>query len=69
MDWEEEIKTLLAADILPYVRSLKELAKKFLELRSNFGQVAGHRVNTQNSIAYCQQRISGIQNEKQYHLV
>ena len=46
----EEIKlSLLADDIILYIKSLKDTTKKLLELIKEFSEVKGYKVKTQKS--------------------
>ena len=38
--------------MIPYIENPKDATKKLLELISEFGKVAGDKINTQKSIAF-----------------
>ena len=50
---KEEIKlSLFADDMILYLESPKDSTRKLLELIHEFGKVAGHKINTQRSMAF-----------------
>ena len=50
---KEEVKlSLFADDMILYIENLKEATRKLLELISEFGKVAGYKINTQKSLAF-----------------
>ena len=49
----EEVKlSLIADDMILYIENPKDATRKLLELISEFGRVAGYKINTQNSLAF-----------------
>ena len=44
--------TLFADDIILYIENPKDATRKLLELLSEFGKVAGYKINTQKSLAF-----------------
>ena len=51
--WKEEVKlSLFADDMILYIDNLKDAARKLLELISEFGKVAGYKINAQKSLAF-----------------
>ena len=49
---KEEVKLLLFADdMILYIENPKDTIRKLLELISEFGKVAGYKINTQKSFA------------------
>ena len=49
---EETKLSLLADDMILYLENPKDTTRKLLELTSEFGKVAGYKINTQQSIAF-----------------
>ena len=50
---KEEVKlSLFADDMILYIKNHKDSIRKFLVLISEFGKVAGHKINTQKSLAF-----------------
>ena len=50
---KEEVKlSLLADDMILYIENPKDATRKLLELISEFGKVAGCKINTQKSLAF-----------------
>ena len=50
---KEEVKlSLFADDMILYLENPKDATGKLLELISEFGKVAGYKINTQNSTAF-----------------
>ena len=50
---KEEVKlTLFANDMILYIKNPKDSIKKLLELISEFGKVAGDKINTQKSLPF-----------------
>ena len=50
---KEEVKlSLFANDMIIYIESPKYATRKLLELISEFGNVAGYKINAQNSLAF-----------------
>ena len=49
---KEEVKlSLFADDMILYIENPKDTIRKFLELISEFSNVAGYKINTQKSLA------------------
>ena len=49
---KEEVKlSLFADDMILYIENPKDATRKLLELISEFGKVAGHKINAQKSLA------------------
>ena len=49
----KEVKlSLLTDDMILYVENLKDSTRKLLELISEYSKVAGHKINTQKSLAF-----------------
>ena len=50
---KEEVKlSLFADDMILYLENLKDATRKLLELISEFGKVAGYKINAQKSLAF-----------------
>ena len=50
---KEEVKlSLFADDMILYIENPKDSTRKLLELISEFGKVAGHKMNAQQSLAF-----------------
>ena len=50
---KEEVKlSLFADDMILYIENPKDSIRKLLELISEFSKVAGHKINTQKSLAF-----------------
>ena len=50
---KEEVRvSLFADDMILYIKNHKDSIRKFLVLISEFGKVAGHKINTQKSLAF-----------------
>ena len=49
---EERKLSLYADDMILYLEKPKDSTRKLLELLSEFGKVAGYKINTQKSIAF-----------------
>ena len=50
---KEEVKlSLFADDLILYIENPKDAARKFVELINEFGNVAGHNINAQKSLAF-----------------
>ena len=50
---KEEVKlSLFADDLILYIDNPKDATRKVLELISEFGNVAGNKINTQKSLAF-----------------
>ena len=50
---KEEVKlSLFADDVILHVENPKDATRKLLELISEFGKVAGYKINTQKSLAF-----------------
>ena len=50
---KEEVKlSLFAYDMILYIENPKDATRKFLELISEYGKVAGDKINTQKSLAF-----------------
>ena len=50
---KEEVKlSLFADDMILYIENLKDSIRELLELISEFSKVAGHKINTQKSLAF-----------------
>ena len=53
IQFRKEVKlSLLADDMILYIENPKDSNRKLLELISEFSKVAGHKVNTQKSLAF-----------------
>ena len=52
-DWKIKVKiSLFADDMILYIENPKNSSRKLLELISEFGKVAGYKINTQKSLAF-----------------
>ena len=50
---KEEVKlSLFAGDMILFIENPKDATRKLLELISEFGKVAGHKINAQKSLAF-----------------
>ena len=50
---KEEVKlSLFANDMILYIENPKDATRKLLELISEFGKVAGYKINAQKSLAF-----------------
>ena len=50
---KQEVKfSLFADDMTPYTENSKDSMRKLLELITEFSKVAGHKTNTQKSLAF-----------------
>ena len=50
---KEKVKmSLFADDMILYVENPKDNTRKLLELISEFGKVAGYKINTQQSVTF-----------------
>ena len=50
---KEEVKlSLFADDMILYIENPKDSTRKLLELISQYSKVAGHKINTQKSLAF-----------------
>ena len=49
---EEVILSLFADDMILYIENPKDATRKLLELISEFGKVAGYKINAQKSLAF-----------------
>ena len=50
---KEEVKlSLFADDMMLYIENPKDATRKLLELISEFGRVAGYKINAQKSLAF-----------------
>ena len=50
---KEEVKLLLFADEMRlYIESHKDATRKLLELINEYSNIAGYKINTQNSLAF-----------------
>ena len=49
---EEAKLSLFADDMILYIENPKDSIRKLLELISEFGKVAGYKINTQKSLLY-----------------
>ena len=50
---KEEVKlSLFAGDMTLYIESPKDSTRKLLELINEYSKVAGHKINTQKSLAF-----------------
>ena len=50
---KEEVKlSLFADDMIVYIENPKDATRKLLELISEFGKVAGNKINAQKSLAF-----------------
>ena len=62
----EEVKlSLIADDMILYIENPKDATRKLLELISEFGRVAGYKINTQNSLAFLYANNERSEREKQ----
>ena len=43
---------LFADDMILYIENLKDATRKVLELITEFGEVAGYKINSQKSLAF-----------------
>ena len=49
----KEVKlSLFAGDVILYIENPKETIRKLLELKSEFSEVPGYKINTQKSLAF-----------------
>ena len=49
----KEVKlSLFVDDMILYFENPKDTTQKLLELNNEFGKVAGHKINTQRSLAF-----------------
>ena len=44
--------SLFADDMILYIENLKDATRKVLELITDFGKVAGYKINSQKSLAF-----------------
>ena len=44
--------SLFADDMILYIENLKDATRKVLELITEFGKVAGYKINSQKSLAF-----------------
>ena len=52
-DWKRSTKlSLFVDDMILYIENPQSATRKLLELISEFGKVAGHKINTQKSLAF-----------------
>ena len=51
-DWKRRSKVLTADVIILYIENPKDSIRKLLELICEFNKVAGHKINTQKSLAF-----------------
>ena len=50
---KEEVKlSLFADDMILYIENPKDVTRRLLELTSEFGKVAGYKINAQKSVAF-----------------
>ena len=50
---KEEVKlSLFADDMIPYIENPEDATRKLLEQISEFGKVAGYKINAQKSLAF-----------------
>ena len=49
---KEKVKLSLCANDIPYIDNPKDATRKLLELISEFGKVAGYKINAQKSLAF-----------------
>ena len=50
---KEEVRlSLFADDMILYIENAKDATRKLLELISEFGKVAGYKINAQKSLAF-----------------
>ena len=49
---EEVNLSLFADDMILYIENPKDAARKLRELINEFGRVAGHKINAQNSLTF-----------------
>ena len=68
---KEEVKvSLFADDMILYIQNPKDATRKLLELISEFGKVAGYKINAQKSLVflYTNNKRSEKEIKKQSHL-
>ena len=51
-DWKGRNKTLFADNMILYIRNPKDTIRKLLELISEYGKVAGYKIDTQKTHAF-----------------
>ena len=52
-NWKRSTKlSLFVDDMILYVENPQNATRKLLEVISEFGKVAGHKINTQKSLAF-----------------
>ena len=52
-DWKRKVKlSLFANDMILYIENPKDTTRKLLELINEYSKVAGHKINTQKSLAF-----------------
>ena len=51
-EWKGRNKTLFADNMILYIRNPKDTIRKLLELISEYGKVAGYKINTQKTHAF-----------------
>ena len=56
--------SLFADDMMLYIENPEDSIRKFLVLISEFGEVAGYKINTQKSLAYKSLYILTMKNQK-----
>ena len=63
---KEEVKlSLFADDMILYIENPKDATRKLLELISEFGKVAGYKINAQKSLAFLYTNNEKSEREKQ----
>ena len=51
-NWKRRSKTVTVDDMILYIDNPKDATRKLLELISEFGKVAGYKINAQKSLAF-----------------
>ena len=51
-NWKRRSKTVTADDMKLYIENPKDATRKLLEVISEFGKVAGYKINAQKSLAF-----------------
>ena len=69
---KEEVKlSLFADDMILYIENPKDFTRKLLELINEYSKVAGYKINTQKSLAFCTLTLTMRKQKeklrKQYH--
>ena len=64
-DWKRRSKTLTADDMILYIENPKDSTRKLLGLINEYSKVAGHKINTQKSLAFLHTNNEKLR--KQFH--